>query len=220
MFALMTTERQLQPHRRDRIRVFIDFWNLQIALNSREGKSVGNANARFDLDWALFPRIMASEAASIVGLQDYSYDGAIVYASYRMGDADAPLRTWLTTWLDRQPGIQVVVKERRPKRAPTCPNCKRSIERCPHCNERIAATEEKGIDTAMVTDMVRLAWEEAYDVGVVVSSDSDFVPAVELLDSRGLKIVQAGFPPFGAHLATSCWASFDIFPMREKFRRQ
>ena len=64
----------------------------------------------------------------------------------------------------------------------------------------------------MVTDMVRLAWEEAYDVGVVVSSDSDFVPAVELLDSRGLKIVQAGFPPFGAHLATSCWASFDIFP--------
>ena len=72
----------------------------------------------------------------------------------------------------------------------------------------------------MVTDMVRLAWEEAYDVGVVVSSDSDFVPAVEFLDSRGLKMIQAGFPPSGTHLATSCWASFDIFPLREKFRRQ
>ncbi len=216
----MAIEQQFQPHRRDRVRVFIDFWNLQLAFNSREAESTGNGDARFEIDWRSFPQAMASEAARIVGLRDYSYDGAIVYASYKVGDTDARLKKWLTTWLDRQPGIQVVVKERRSKRIPTCPSCRKSIEQCPHCDEPITATEEKGIDTAMVTDMVRLAWEDAYDVGVVVSSDSDFVPAVEFLDSRGLKLIQAGFPPSGAHLATSCWASFDIFSMREKFRRQ
>ena len=216
----MTVEQTPKQPNRERIRVFIDFWNLKLTLNRREGERIGETNARFDIDWAHFPRVLASEAARIVGLSEYSYDGAIVYASYNVSEADIPLRKWLTTWLDRQPGIQVVVRERRPKRAPTCPSCKRLISQCPYCNERIAATEEKGIDTAMVTDMVRLAWEEAYDVGVVVSSDSDFVPAVEFLDSRGLKVIQAGFPPLGINLATSCWASFDVFPLREQFRRQ
>ena len=216
----MATEQQPQGHRRDRIRVFIDFWNLQLALNASEAEFTGNANARFEIDWRSFPRIIASEAARIVGLGDHSYDGTIVYASYNIGKSDVPLKRWLTTWLDLQPGVQVVVRERRPKRAPTCPNCKKPISECPYCSERMAATEEKGIDTAMVTDMVRLAWEDAYDIGVVVSSDSDFVPAVEFLDSRGLKMVQAGFPPSGAHLATSCWASFDILRLRERFRRK
>ena len=218
----MSTDSKLHPARtkRDRIRVFVDFWNLQLTLNKKESAQTGKSNAIFEIDWASFPRVLAAEAARIVGSSEFSYDGTIVYASYKVGASDVPLKKWLTHWLDRQPGIQVVVRERHPKRSPTCPSCKRTISQCPFCNERISATEEKGIDTAMVTDMIRLAWEDAYDVGVVVSSDSDFVPAVELLDSRGLKIVQAGFPPLGLDLATSCWASFDVFLLRDQFRRR
>jgi uncharacterized LabA/DUF88 family protein len=78
---------------------------------------------------------------------------------------------------------------------------------------------EKGVDTAIVTDMVRLAWEGAYDVGVLASLDGDLVPAVKYLDTKGLKIIQAGFPPSGVDLATSCWASFDVFSEKDKFRR-
>ncbi len=80
-------------------------------------------------------------------------------------------------------------------------------------------TEEKGVDVAIVTDMIRLAWEAAYDIAVLVSSDSDLAPAIEFLDLRGRKIVQAGFPPIGSHVATTCWASFDMFSERESFRR-
>ena len=68
--------------------------------------------------------------------------------------------------------------------------------------------------------MIRLAWEDAYDIAVLVSSDSDFVPVVEFLDLRGKKVVQAGFPPVGSHLAKACWASFDLFERRSEFERR
>ncbi|MEX2230053.1 MAG: NYN domain-containing protein [Dehalococcoidia bacterium] len=80
-------------------------------------------------------------------------------------------------------------------------------------------TEEKGVDTAIVTDMIRLAWEDAYDIAVLVSSDRDFIPAVQFLDDRGFKVVQAAFPPKGADLARACWGSFDLFARRGEFAR-
>ena len=36
---------------------------------------------------------------------------------------------------------------------------------------------EKGVDTAIITDLLTLAWEGAYDVAILVSSDADLVPA-------------------------------------------
>lgn len=66
--------------------------------------------------------------------------------------------------------------------------------------------------------MIRLAWEDAYDIAVLVSSGSDFVPAAEFLDLHGYKVIQGGFPPAGAQLATACWASFDLFTDRQEFQ--
>lgn len=67
--------------------------------------------------------------------------------------------------------------------------------------------------------MIRLAWEGAYDIGVLASLDSDLVPAVEFLALRGRKIIQAGFPPKGTDLATSCWGSFDVYRDRKEIER-
>ena len=53
----------------------------------------------------------------------------------------------------------------------------------------------------LVADMIRLSWENAYDVAVLLSSDSDFIPAVEHLQRRGLKVVHAGFKNRGNALA-------------------
>jgi uncharacterized LabA/DUF88 family protein len=76
-----------------------------------------------------------------------------------------------------------------------------------------------GVDTLIATDMIRLAWENAYDVAVLATSDSDLVPAVEFLDVKGLKVIQAGFPPMSADLATKCWASFDVVIQRSEIAR-
>lgn len=67
--------------------------------------------------------------------------------------------------------------------------------------------------------MIRLAWEDAYEIAVLASSDADLVPAVEFLNQKGRRIVQAGFPPTGVRLATACWASFDVFGHRGEIER-
>jgi uncharacterized LabA/DUF88 family protein len=67
--------------------------------------------------------------------------------------------------------------------------------------------------------MIRLAWENAYDVAVLATSDSELVPAVKLLSLKGLKVIQAGFPPKGVDLATSCWGSFDVYSDRKAITR-
>ena len=91
--------------------------------------------------------------------------------------------------------------------------------KCPHCRADLARSVEKGVDTAIATDMIRLAWENAYDVGVLVTSDADLIPAVEFLDQEGTRILQAGFPPSGVDLSRACWATFDLFTIRNTFRR-
>jgi len=177
---------------------------------------------RFPVNWSGFGQWAARKAAEVTGIPKFSFEGAIIYASYNPNTAEGgKFNQWATTWLNRQPGIQVQCRARRPRTAAKCPTCHQPIEVCPRkeCGARIASTVEKGVDTAIVTDMIRLAWEDAYEIAVLASSDADLVPAVKFLDQKGQKVVQAGFPPIGVDLATACWASFDLFQHREKFRR-
>jgi uncharacterized LabA/DUF88 family protein len=55
-----------------------------------------------------------------------------------------------------------------------------------------------------------LAWQNAYDIAVLVTSDADFVPAVEKVQERGLKVVNAGWANKGHELKAACWGSFDL----------
>ncbi len=192
----------------------MDFWNLQLGMSKKVGRD-------FRFDWEKFPRWIVAEASRVGMFPGVAYAGMHVYASYDSASRrDIGLRNWMRNWLDLQPGIQVVLKERRPRQAPRCPRCHESIQVCPACGNDLSGTQEKGVDSALVTDMIRLAWEGAYDVAVLVSSDSDFIPAVEYLDSRGFKVIQAGFPPAGASLAAPCWASFDLYRHRSQFERR
>ena len=45
--------------------------------------------------------------------------------------------------------------------------------------------QEKGVDVSLAIDLVRLTYEEAYDVAWIVSQDSDFGPAVTLAKRIG-----------------------------------
>jgi uncharacterized LabA/DUF88 family protein len=44
--------------------------------------------------------------------------------------------------------------------------------------------QEKGVDVSIAIDLIRLTYEQAYDVAILVSSDSDLGPAVRL--AKGL----------------------------------
>jgi uncharacterized LabA/DUF88 family protein len=193
-----------------RVRVFVDYWNFQLSINEREG-------GRFQIDWRKIGPWLAAKACGVANITNHTFDGVIIYTSYN--PVDAKFKRWIKTWLDRQPGVNVEARERKPRGEFRCPACHDPIVTCPHCNERIKGTIEKGVDTLIATDMIRLAWEGVYDLAVLATLDSDLVPAVEFLNSRGHKVIQAGFPPKGIDLATACWGSFDVYPSREEIRR-
>jgi uncharacterized LabA/DUF88 family protein len=169
----------------------------------------------FRLDWQqLGPWLARQAGAQFLAIEkrgQVRYDGLHVYLSYNpKNPSDGKLRNWANNVLDRFAGVEVVSKERKTKFPPSCPSCHQAIAICPHCQAEMTGTVEKGIDTAIVTDMIRLAWEDSYDLAVLVSSDRDFIPAVELLNAKGRKVIHAGFPPRGMDLARKCWASIDL----------
>ena len=49
---------------------------------------------------------------------------------------------------------------------------------------------EKQVDVYLATQIVALAYENAYDVGIIISGDEDFVPAIEIVQQKG-KIITA-----------------------------
>lgn len=191
-----------------RVRVFVDFWNFQLSIKRHIGKD-------FPLDWKSLGPWFAAEAAKVAALagdtRGARFDGMHVYLSYNpRSRADTSLKHWALNTVDRFPGVQVRATERKRKGPPECPSCHQPVATCPTCHESMEGTIEKGVDTAIVTDMIKLAWADSYDIAVLVSSDRDFIPAVEFLDGKGHKVVHAGFPPHGTELARCCWGSFDV----------
>ena len=58
--------------------------------------------------------------------------------------------------------------------------------------------QEKGIDVALAVDFVRLAIQGAYDVGVMMSTDNDLLPALETVRVHG--------PP-GCRVEVAAWGA-------------
>lgn len=134
----------------------------------------------------------------------------IVHASVEE-PREANLRAWLTSWLAKQPSYDVKIRARRPQRLRVhCRSCGADLEACSSCGAPLAHSPEKGVDAALVTDLLSLAWQRAYDVAVLVSGDADYVPAVEYVQSQGLKVINAAWSSKGHQLRQECWASFDL----------
>lgn len=56
--------------------------------------------------------------------------------------------------------------------------------------------QEKGVDVALAIDFVRLAAQGAFDVGILMSTDTDLVPALEAVQT--IKTV-------GVHIEVAAW---------------
>ncbi len=195
-----------------RVHTFVDFWNYQLSMKQRD--------STFRTDWKAFPKILTREAIKIVDQTALPiYAGMNVYGSYdKSKQADGGLHRWATNTLDTFPGVNAFFKPRTKKRSfPICPSCQTQTETCHSCGSDIRGTEEKGVDTRIATDLIHYAWEGSYDVAVLVSSDQDFVPAAEILQAKGIKVIHAGFPKHGMLLRQKCWASIDVSEHKEEF---
>ena len=53
---------------------------------------------------------------------------------------------------------------------------------------------EKGVDITLATDLLRFAWQDLYDVAVLVSGDGDFAYALQAAKDLGKHVEVAAFP--------------------------
>lgn len=197
------------------VRIFVDYWNFQLQWDDRTGRSTEKR-----CDWPKLPVTLAAAAqACAPQLGPLQVDDTRVYASVNPL-TEANLRRWLDNFLDRQPGFRVFVRERQARKRPIhCRKCGTETADCPHCHAPFERAIEKGTDAAILTDMFSLAWEQAYEVAILVSGDADMVPAVEKIQDRGLKVINATWDKHGHHLAKACWASFIIDPIVAQLTR-
>ncbi len=197
-----------------RLRIFVDFWNFSLNWNDRAGGAKP--------DWTKLPLILKDEADKVLkagGLGSLVLEETCVYASYEPG-REGSLKNWLHNFLDRQPGFRVFTVERHwKKHAVHCRKCGNDLVTCPNCGTDLGRAAEKTVDSRIVTDMLSLAWEGGYDTALLLSSDRDFVPAVEKLQAKNFKIINATWHGYGNELAKICWASIEIDALIAKLKR-
>jgi len=74
----------------------------------------------------------------------------------------------------RKCGIQVIEKPLKERRDPA--------------TGAVVKRYEKGVDVALATDLLGMAWEGVYDIGIIVSGDADYTEAVKRLMGKGRNI--------------------------------
>ncbi len=197
-----------------RVRIFVDFWNFTLAIR--------NLDATLQVDWRKLGPVLAVEAGRLVDpVRPAQYEGLHVYGSFDPAKSgDSKLKNWFTNTIDKMPGVHVVLLERQRKRGYLrCPHCQGETKTCHACGGDMRGTEEKGVDTRIVTDMISLAWSNSYDVAVLVSADRDFVPVADFLQAKGIKIIHGAFPPLGSQLSQKCWANIAIPTLTAQIKR-
>lgn len=103
------------------------------------------------------------------------------------------------SWLDN---VQVRLGRLVPREVSLeCQQCHKTI--------RLRTHIQKGVDTRIAVDMVTLAADDAYDVAILVSGDSDLAEAVNYIRDHTHKKVENACVP-GASWAKDLRASADI----------
>lgn len=79
------------------------------------------------------------------------------------------------------------------------------------CNLRKTVSENgvinyeiKGDDVCLAVDLIKGAYENLYDVAIIVSGDEDFIPAIKLVKEKGKKVINAFFPKSSSYLLRNC----------------
>jgi len=188
----------------NRVRMFVDFWNFQLNwneyfLSTATGKVIY-------IPWRHLPGVLISELSKG---ESAKFAGAHVYASIDpTNPKDRKLNQWLHHTLASYTGYSIDVRERKPRKAIRCQeeNCKAIIDTCPTCRKHLRGTVEKGVDAAIITDLISMAFDDNYDIGILISGDADHAPAVQYIQKKTDKqIVQAFFKAHGDKLRNACW---------------
>lgn len=183
------------------IKLFVDFWNFQLSWNQHIRPQAGADTKAVRINWRSLPSTLIGELPAVLEPTtdtDMVYKGTRVYASVNPnpGNSDEKLKWFLQNPLAQMAGYRVDVRDRRSKE-----------DSCPACKEPINRMVEKGVDSSIVTDLFEGAINDAYDIALLISNDSDFVPAIETIQERlNRRIIHVGFKRGGHHVRRVAWS--------------
>ena len=184
-----------------KVKIFIDFWNLQLSWNEYH-KKLGNTGI-VKIPWEeTLPKVLLGKVGG-----DVDYAGTHVYASINpRSPNDRKLNSFFQI-MDMFQGYKVIVKERKPAKPIycSCDGCRKEITHCPHCQQKLIRTVEKGVDTSIAIELFHYALDNVYDKAILISNDEDFVPAIEYIQRRGNHIIHAGFKNQAFAIKKACW---------------
>lgn len=113
-------------------------------------------------------------------------------------------KTELTRTIQRQMGYTMVPIYRRTPRTD-------QLQGCQFTSGGIPIAPEKMLDTHIATDLIGDATFDVYDIALLLTEDSDFVPAVEFVqDMRGKMVVHVGFGGHNNDLRSKCRYRIDL----------
>jgi uncharacterized LabA/DUF88 family protein len=196
-----------------KVKIFIDFWNLQLSWNEYHRK-LGTADP-VRIPWETkLPQTLLNKVD-----KKAEYVGTHVYASINpRSPKDRKLRSFLQI-MNMFSGYTVIVKERKPAKKIRCSQegCRKEIINCPYCHKELIRTVEKGVDTTIAIELFHYALDNVYDKAILISDDADFVPAIEYIQRRGNHIIHVGFKNQAFEIKKACWDHINLEDIMSDF---
>ena len=119
-----------------------------------------------------------------------SFWGAYYYTAVEVGaESQTDAQRKLSAFLDEREMNKGFFVKRFPR------SSRRSV--CQGCGKSEHVTFEKEVDTSIVTDMLKLAAIDSYDIAVLISGDGDYTPAVRAVRELGKKVIIATWNGYG-----------------------
>lgn len=181
------------------VRVFIDFWNFQLCWNDAFPFDKAKGESPTKIDWKGLPAVLMNELPAALGgvKEPLQFKGINVYASVNPDpqSKDGPLKNFLVKTLNQMVGYQVHVSDRKERHGTDARG------------NHIVRTVEKGVDTRIVTELFSGAINNAYQVAILISNDSDFCPAIATIQDRlDKQVIHVGFRRGGDEIRAACWS--------------
>jgi uncharacterized LabA/DUF88 family protein len=93
---------------------------------------------------------------------------------------------------------------------------------CKHCGKAIHSFEEKETDVRLATQIINDVYKENCDISIIVSADSDMIPAIELIrDIKPGHKLFVHFPPlrYSVDLSNCCDGERKLYHFKSKFHQ-
>jgi uncharacterized LabA/DUF88 family protein len=185
-----------------KLMIFVDGQNLFYGCNSYQ--------KGFVWDYDKFINVLTNLAPNRKLIQVYYHASIAPVDPNRLGD-DARYRKQQMFYNVLRQKCKTEIKETKVQSIP-----------CPNCNTTFKRPKEKGVDVALAADLLLYGMTGDYDVAILVSGDSDYIPVLQKLAERkpNLKIEIAQFTgQVGYDLRNLGFRFYALDPMAEQFRR-